>query len=985
MLSYDYTSYNMFKKTIVLTASLALCLAMQVKAQGQTQCIEDYLQKAGDHALLYQGRIEPPFNQHQWMTHPFWEDKDVHVGAISFDGNIYPNVSIRYDVYKNLVTVVSPVRGMAIVPDQQRIDYFVIDGKRFIRRGDMFVQMLFEGENLSLAMQRKKEKTGDAIVGLQAIKNLETKDNYYLIKGNTQGLLSIEDVPIIDLKGEKSLTKQFPQYKRQIKENKRDQKLRFNHYNYQQAYTSSVALLDKLMEGDGIVTTKLQVAANKETAVKQTPMVLAAPAEALASVDLVQELPSYRSFRQGSIAQYDAYEDYQGDDYSIAADLDPIREKHILDEVMVTGFQQKVNAVQVGMEKFRPAQLKNIPLALGEADVMKMVQTLPGVKSMGEASSGFNVRGGASDQNLILLNNNTVFNPMHLFGLFSAFNSDVIGETELYKSGIPSQYGGRISSVMNIMSKVADRQEWHGSASIGLLTSKATLEAPIVKDKVLLMLGGRSTYSDWMLGMIPEKSGYKDGKAGFWDLSGTLTINFTRNHRLNIYGYYSDDKFSFSPYNKYGYTNTNGSFELKSRYNDRVNSTITAGYDHYNYFNDESESEYRAARLSFAIDQYFLKGNISYRLNDSHQLQFGLNTILYNVQPGTYEPLGQYSNIAYKELDKEQALESALYIEDEWKITPSFKVTGGIRYNLFNAMQEGKKHVYQAPEIRLSASYNITDDQSVKLGFNTMHQYIHKVSNTSIMSPTDTWTLSSDKIKPQDGFQVAAGYYFQTNDHKYEVTLEAYYKQMSNYLTYRSAGQLLMNPNLENDVIATRGRAYGIELQLRKPIGKLNGWISYSYSRTQLQQQEKTASPINGGDWFAAEYDRPHELKFVGNYKFTQRYSLSLNADYSTGRPTTVPVGQYFDEQQKRLIPFYTDRNSYRLPDYFRVDGSFNIEPSHHLTNLTHSWFSIGVYNMLGRRNAYSVYYQAETGGIKGYQLSIFGAPIPFVSYNIKF
>ena len=975
----------MHRFTTVLTTLLTFIAVAHTDAYGQGLTIDDYLQKAGDHALLYQGRIEPPFNQRQWMTHPFWEDNDVHVGTISFKGIVYPNVSIRYDVYKNLVSVISPVRGLAIVPDQQFIDYFVIDGKRFVRLGENFVQLIVEGENASLALQRRKTKGSDVIVGLQAIKNLDVKDSYFLIEGNTQALTSLDDVPLIELKGEKSLTKRFPQYKRQIKANKKNQKLRFNRYHMERAFTSSVANLDKLLSGDGVAAMKLQATGSQKGIAGIAPKSLAAPAEVLANVDLVQELPSFRSFRQGSIAQYDAYEDFQGDDYAIASDLDPIREKHILEEVMVTGFQQKVNAVQVGMEKFRPAQLKNIPLALGEADVMKMVQTLPGVKSMGEASSGFNVRGGASDQNLILLNNNTVFNPMHLFGLFSAFNSDVIGETELYKSGIPSQYGGRISSVMNIMSKAADRQEWHGSASIGLLTSKATLEAPIVKDKVLLLLGGRTTYSDWMLKMIPEKSGYKDGKAGFWDLSGTLTINFSRNHRLNIYGYYSDDKFSFSPYNKYGYTNGNGSIELKSRYNDRVNSTITAGYDHYDYFNNESESEYRAARLSFAIDQYFAKANVSYTLNDSHQLQFGFNTLLYNVQPGKYEPLGQYSNIAFRQLDKEQALESALYIEDQWKITPSIKVTGGLRYAMFNAMQEGKKHVYQAPEIRLSASYNITEDQSVKVGFNTMHQYIHKVSNTSIMSPTDTWTLSSDKIKPQDGFQVAAGYYFQTNDHKYEVTLEAYYKQMSNYLTYRSAGQLLMNPNLENDVIATRGRAYGIELQLRKPIGKLNGWISYSYSRTQLQQQEKTASPINGGDWFAAEYDRPHELKFVGNYKITQRYSFSLNADYSTGRPTTVPVGQYFDEQQKRLIPFYTDRNSYRLPDYFRVDASFNIEPSHHLTNLTHSWFSIGVYNLFGRHNAYSVYYQAETGGIKGYKLSIFGAPIPFVSYNIKF
>lgn len=979
----------MNKTSAFLAILLILSSGTGLRAQDQTLSIEPYLQKAGDYAILYQGRIEPPFNYSQWAAQPFWSDKDVHEGAICFKGILYPHVSLRYDVYQNLVSVISPVRGIAIVPDQAFIDYFIAEGYRHVRIGDYFMRILHEGEQISLVMKRRKLKEGDVIIDMHAVKNLATHDNYYLIPTEALHASIIDPKLLQEVDNVKDLGKIYPEQKKSLKSFSKKSHLKFNLSQKANSLTLCTKQLNAMIAGDKdqITSSKNQTAGSRFQIAGNKYQALPAPAAAFEGRELVTALPSYRSFSKGSIAQYDAFEEYLADDYSVASQLEPIREKHILEEVMVTGFQQKVNAVQVGMEKFRPAQLKNIPLALGEADVMKMVQTLPGVKSMGEASSGFNVRGGASDQNLILLNNNTIYNPMHLFGLFSAFNSDVIGETELYKSGIPSQYGGRISSVMNITSKVADRQQWHGSASIGLLTSKATLEAPIVKDKVSLLLGGRSTYSDWMLKMIPEKSGYKDGSAGFWDLSGTLAINFSRNHRLNIYGYYSDDRFAFSPYNKYGYSNGNGSFELKSRYNDRVSSTITAGFDHYDYFNDETESPYEAARLTFAINQYFFKGSVSYRINDSHQLQMGLQTQLYDVNPGTYGPAGNESFIAQKQLDKEQALESALYVEDQWTITPQLKLTGGLRYTMFNAMQEGKKHTYQAPEFRLSASYNITEDQSVKLGFNTMHQYIHKVSNTSIMSPTDTWTLSSSLIKPQDGYQIAAGYYYQTENHKYEVSVEAYYKQMRNYLTYRSAGQLIMNPNLEKDVLATRGRAYGIELQLRKPIGKLNGWISYSYSRTQLKQQDldNAQSVINGGDWFSAEYDRPHELKFVGNYKFTQRFSLSVNADYSTGRPTTIPVGQYYDSQQNRLIPFYSDRNSYRLPDYFRMDASFNIEPSHHLTLLTHSWFSIGVYNLLGRRNAYSVYYQAQKGGIQGYKLSIFGAPIPFVSYNIKF
>ena len=562
------------KHRILLSMLLALSSGAALQAQGQASSIESYLQKAGDHATIFQGRIEPPFNYNQWTGHPFWSDKDVHEGTICFKGILYPNTNIRYDVYQNLVSVISPVRGLAIVPDQSYIDYFVTEGYRHVRIGDYFMRVLFEGQQMSLVMQRRKLKAPDIVVEMHTLKNLEISDKYYLIPTTALHAPVVDQTQLTEIDNVKDLYNIYPESKKSLKSFSSQNRLKFNKEHRANSLKLCMGELEKLTNGNGgqsqVAESRQQIAASNNYRVSP------APAAAFEERELVTDLPSYRSFSKGSIAQYDAYEEYLADDDSFTGQLEPIREKHILDEVMVTGFQQKVNAVQVGMEKFRPAQLKNIPLALGEADVMKMVQTLPGVKSMGEASSGFNVRGGASDQNLILLNNNTVYNPMHLFGLFSAFNSDVIGDTELYKSGIPSQYGGRISSVMNITSKIADRQQWHGSASIGLLTSKATLEAPIVKDKVSLLLGGRTTYSDWMLKMIPEKSGYKDGTAGFWDLSGTLAINFSRNHRLNLYGYYSNDRFAFSPYNKYGYTNGNGSFELKSRYNDRVSSTITA-------------------------------------------------------------------------------------------------------------------------------------------------------------------------------------------------------------------------------------------------------------------------------------------------------------------------------------------------------------------------------------------------------------------------
>ena len=684
----------------------------------------------------------------------------------------------------------------------------------------------------------------------------------------------------------------------------------------------------------------------------------------------------------------------------------------MLEEVLVTGGRvEAVKSTALGMEKITPSLLKNIPTAMGEVDVLKMVQALPGVKTVGEASSGFNVRGGSTDQNLMLLNGGTIYNPTHLFGFFTAFNSDMVSDVEIYKSSIPSQYGGRISSVLNITGKEANKEKFVGVAGIGLLTSKLNLEIPLWKERTSLLLSGRTTYSDWLLGMLPEKSGYKDGKAGFYDVGGTFSHTFNMRNKLNIYGYYSRDRFAFNDNEKYGYGNMNLSAHWRSIFNDRLTGNFSVGYDHYDYKNDETVDSIQAARLSFGINQYFAKANFNLEL-EKHKLNFGASTLLYDIRSGKYEPLGEYSLVATDELQKDKALESAVYIGEEWEITPKFSVNAGIRYSMFNALGPRDYYTYQpgtlpsestiadtvrvtgnkvlktyhGPEFRLSGRYAFNDDFSVKAGFNTMRQYIHKVSNTSIMSPTDTWKLSDVNIKPQQGWQLAGGFYYNTPDRMWEFSLEGYYKKMKDYLDYRSGAKLLMNHHLETDVINTEGYAYGVELEVKKPKGKLNGWINYTYSRTFLRQNDaRIVRPINGGDWYPTEYDKPHDFKFVGNYKFTRRYSLSLNMDYSTGRPTTVPAGQYYDQQLGTTQAFYTDRNSYRVPDYFRMDLSFNVEASHHLTLATHSSISFGVYNLTGRKNVYSIYYVVENKKIQGYKMSIFGAPIPFVTYNIKF
>ena len=682
-----------------------------------------------------------------------------------------------------------------------------------------------------------------------------------------------------------------------------------------------------------------------------------------------------------------------------------------LDEIVVVGGRPSaVKSTTMGSEKFKPVLLKNIPSAFGESDIMKIVLSLPGVTSVGEASSGYNVRGGATDQNLILFNGGTVYNPSHLFGLFTSFNSDAVEDVELFKSSIPVEYGGRISSVLRVTSKEANMQKLTGSASIGALTSKANIEIPIIKDQMSLLLNGRTTYSDWMLKKLPESSGYRNGTANFYDFGGVLTWKLSNLHRLKVYGYWSKDKFSFSTEDKYGYQNRNFSAEWRSILNDQTTVTASAGLDHYDYFNEEWATPSMAARLSFGIDQLWGKLHIRQRLSETQAINYGLSVQHYNVQGGRYEPLGEASCIMTDQLEKEKALESAAYIDYERSLTEKLSVSAGLRYSMFNALgprdvnhyykgelpseatlletrsETGIIKTYHAPELRVSTRYALLENLSLKAGFNTMHQYIHKVSNTSIMSPTDIWKLSDYNIKPQNGWQVAAGIYHETYDKKYEFSAEAYYKHINDYLNYRSSAVLLMNHHLETDVISTKGKAYGIELQAKKPTGRLNGWINYTYSRSLLRQDDKrVAMPLNNGEWYPAEYDRPHEVKAVLNLKFTERYSLSSNFNYATGRPTTVPAGQHYDSYHKRYMPYYTDRNNYRIPDYMRLDLAFNIEPTHKLTSFLHTSFSFGVYNALARKNAYNIYYVTEGTDIQGYKLSVFGTAIPYVSINIKF
>lgn len=680
-----------------------------------------------------------------------------------------------------------------------------------------------------------------------------------------------------------------------------------------------------------------------------------------------------------------------------------------LREVVIEAEKERnVKSTQTGMDRLNIAAIKQIPAVFGEVDLLRAVLALPGVQSVGEVGEGFNVRGGATDQNLILLNDNTIYNPSHFFGFFSAFDPDVVRSVELYKSAIPIKYGGRLSSVLNVVTKEGNQNKISGNAGIGVLTGKIHIEGPIVKDKTTFVVGVRSTYSDWLLKYLPKD--YRKSKASFYD--GTLHISHKINNKNSLYltGYLSRDNFNLNSDTTYGYNNRNGNLKWKHIFNNQFYGVLTAGVDNYDYSLSSTKNAINAYNLSFGITQYNFKADFSYFLNSRHTFSFGLNNIYYKLDPGEISPAGNQSLFKPDRLQQEQALESALYFGDEYTISPKLTINYGLRFSWFGYLGPKKVYyylknepketttvidsvtystgqfikTYLAPSIRFSARYLISANTSLKVSFDNELQYIHMLSNTTAISPTDIWKLSDPNIKPQKGYQVAAGIYKNFSSNTIETSVELYYKKIENYLDYKSGAVLLMNHHIETDVVSTHGDNYGAELMIKKTTGKLNGWMSYTYSRSLLQMDIQSGqTKINEGEYYPSNFDKPHSFNFIGNYKFSHRFSTSLNLVYSTGRPITLPIGIYRYGNSERVM--YSDRNEYRIPDYFRMDASMNIEGNHKVHQKTHNSWTIGVYNLTGRKNAYSVYVTSENGQIHSYKLSIFGAPIPFVTYNIRF
>ncbi len=681
-----------------------------------------------------------------------------------------------------------------------------------------------------------------------------------------------------------------------------------------------------------------------------------------------------------------------------------------LDEVVIQGEKDKnLRETVTGITQLKAEDIKTIPQVLGERDLLRAVLTLPGIKSAGEGAEGVNVRGGKVDQNLFLLDDGVMYNPTHFLGLFSAINPFTTDDLKIYKGNIPSEYGGRLSSVFDMKTKDGNTQKVIGEASIGPVTGNISVQTPIVKDKSSLLIGLRSTYSDWILELLDDKR-LKNSNVSFYDAIVKYSHKFNDKNSLKITGYYSKDKFQIASDSINNYSNIIGTLNFEHKFNDKHKGNLILANSGYNFNIDYKNEGNRNFNLKYKINETDLKLKMQYKHSKKHVFHYGIESKLYNVSPGNINPSDQNSTVIPLNIAKERGLENGIFISDAINLNKKLSFDVGLRFSQFlglgsseqrfyeenlpknestllNTISYNNNEVYKAYQgfsYRFSGRYAFENDLSIKAGINKSFQYIHRLSNNTTASPIDTWRLSDVNILPEEGTQFSLGVFKNLADNNFQLSLEGYYKDYKNLIDYKTGATLLLNENIETEVLQGPGKSYGIEFLLRKKVGRANGWLAYTYSRSfiKLDSQFKEET-VNSGEFFPTNYDKPHSLDVVFNYKITNRYSVSSNFSYQTGRPVTYPTGKYILNGIE--YSNYSNRNAFRIPDYYRLDIGINIEGNHKIKKFAHSFWNISVYNVLGRNNPYSVFFETENGNINGYKSSIFSTPIPTITYNFKF
>jgi hypothetical protein len=663
-----------------------------------------------------------------------------------------------------------------------------------------------------------------------------------------------------------------------------------------------------------------------------------------------------------------------------------------LKEVVVNdqAADQNVVSSQMSAVKLNAKAIKELPLFLGEKDVLKSLKLLTGVQSTGEFGTGFFVRGGSQDQNLILIEDVPLFNSAHAFGLISALNSDGVNNVTLLKSGIPANYGERASSIMDIRME-SNPEKTSVKGGIGLMDTRLNFETPLFNKKVSLLIGARTSYSNWLLHQMPEAD-LQNSSVNFYDLNALLNIKFNPKNKLVLFGYYSDDKYSLGNKNAYHYENLLGSVQYTHMFTDKLNATWMAGLSRYK--NDMSELDSLAPKEAFkvnsAIHYYNTKLNFNWLPIDVHSFNFGLNAVKYTIQPGIRKPLVSLSEVDFKKTTEENGLEMAAYVSDKLHFSSPLSAEVGLRFSQYVNLGATTDWL-SSLEPRLSLRYSLDEVSSLKLNFNRISQFINLISNTTVMSPTDVYKLSSRNTKPVRCDQVALGYFRNFNQNVFEASAEIYYKKLHNILEYKDGAELLLNDNLESDLLNASGYNYGLELSLKKNSGRLTGWANYTYSRslrhtTGILKSEQ----INGNRYYASGSDQPHNVVLVGNYHLTRRWMASATFNYSTGRPVTLPELKY--EYDGKQYIYYSDRNKYRLPDYHRLDVALTHDEN---LKLKRSWkgsWTFAILNLYARKNPYSVFYKSTANldtkfrtTMNLYKMYIIEKPIPTITYNFTF
>lgn len=688
-----------------------------------------------------------------------------------------------------------------------------------------------------------------------------------------------------------------------------------------------------------------------------------------------------------------------------------------LQEVIITDNRNKINikSPEMSVNRLSIAAIKKMPVVLGEVDVLKSILLLPGVTNAGEGASGFNVRGGGADQNLILLDEATIFNSSHVFGFFSVFNPDAVKDLKLYKGGIPARYGGRASSVLDIYQKDGSSKDFHMNGGIGLISSRLLAEGPIVKDKGSFLIGGRASYAHLFLKFSEED---KNNSAYFYDLNTKLSYKLNDNNSLYLSGYFGRDVFSLNK----SFTNIYGNSTLNLRWNhlysSKLFSNLSLIYSDYYYGLD---LDYVGFKWDSGIKNYNIKYDFKHYISDKFKLNYGLNGIYYEFNPGTIKPTDSDSGINPDQLDKKYAFEPSVYLDAESQISKKITLSYGIRYSLFyrlgastinyydnnqavvfntdmqiyekgtptSTQYFGKNKMIQSYnnfEPRFAVSYQLNDNQAIKASYNRMAQYLQLISNTSSPTPLDVWMPSDNYIKPQIADQGAIGYFRNIKNGAYSLEVETYYKKIQNRLDYIDGADLIANNAVEQVILNGQMRSYGLEIMVKKNEGKFNGWISYTLSKSEQQTPGRTPEEIgiNNGQWYSSAYDKTHNLAVTSAYNLNEKWSFGANFILQSGQPVTYPNGQY--EYLGITVPSYGLRNKNRLPAYHHLDVSATLTPRKNKGRNWKAEWVFSIYNLYNRMNAASINFRqnVDTGANEAVRVSIFGI-VPAVSYNFKF